>query len=36
MITRIGSRFRLKKDGQQQHAQVAMRLALTISAAIEK
>jgi hypothetical protein len=36
MITRIGGRFRWKRDGQQQHAQVAMRLARTISAAIEE
>jgi hypothetical protein len=36
MITRIGSRFLWKRDGQQQHAQVAMRLARTISAAIEE
>jgi len=35
MITRIGGRFRWKWDGQQ-HAQVALRLAQTISAAIEE
>jgi hypothetical protein len=36
MITRIGGRFRSKRDGQQQHAQVAPRFAQTISAAIEE
>jgi hypothetical protein len=36
MITRIGGRFRSKRYGQQQHAQVALRFAQTISAAIEE
>jgi hypothetical protein len=36
MITSIGGRFLWKWDGQQQHAQVALRLAQTISAAIEE
>jgi len=27
MITRIGGRFRWKRDGQQQHAQIAPRFA---------
>jgi hypothetical protein len=36
MITRIGGRFRWNLDGQQQHAQVALRLAQIISAAVEE
>jgi hypothetical protein len=36
MITRIGGRFRWKRDGQQQHAQVELRLAQIISAAVEE
>jgi len=35
MITRIGGRFRWKRDGQQQHTQIAPRFASAISAAVE-